>query len=87
MARFYNYRVCTHYNNYDIEISSDDIYFVLEKFEASYTAGFNVDIIDGGTGEIYASVNNSEENENFMKDEFALLYKGWKFDTLVKSLE
>lgn len=84
--RTFAYRVCAHYDNYDIEIATNDIYQTIETFHSNNTAGIYTEIVSGITGEVLTYVNSPEE-EDYMSDEFALMYKCWLIVALRKSLE
>lgn len=84
--RTFTYRVCVHFDEHDIEFATNNIYDALEYFHANYTDGFYTEVVSGITGEVLTYVNSPEE-EDYMSDEFVLMYKGWLIVAIKKSLE
>lgn len=84
--RTFAYRVCVHFDEHDIEFATNNIYDVMEYFEANHTAGFYTEVVSGITGEVLTYVNNPEE-EDYFSDEFALMYECWLIIAIKKSLE
>ena len=84
--RTFAYKVCVHFDEHDIEFATNNIFDVMEYFEANHTAGFYTEVVSGITGEVLTYVNSPEE-EDYMSDEFKLMYKGWQFERIEKSLK
>ena len=84
--RTFAYRLCTHFDDHDFEFATNNISDVMEQFEINYIGGMYTEVVSGITGEVLTYVNSPEE-ENYFSDEFKLIYKGWQFERIEKSLE
>ena len=56
-----------------------------KKFEINFIGEMYTEVVSGITGEVLTYVNSPEE-ENYFSDEFKLMYKGWQFERIEKSL-